>query len=92
MDEVKMQRLEISDYQRQMAEAEAKLRQQQTLFEDVRTERNAYKKSLAGAQDEIAELKERVRALNAQIDQLKEQLAAKEASLLKQEFRECELS
>lgn len=87
MDEVKMKLLEISDYQKRLVEGEAKFRQQQSLFEDVRSERNAYKKSLTIAQDDIAEFKNKVKTLSTQSDQLKEQLAIKEATLVKQEFR-----
>ncbi|KAJ8683602.1 hypothetical protein QAD02_019394 [Eretmocerus hayati] len=86
MDEVKLKRLEMTDYQKQLAEAEAKQRQQLSLFEDVRAERNTYKKALSASQEENNELKTKVKNMNLQMSQLEGQLLEKGAALQKQEF------
>jgi predicted nucleic acid-binding Zn-ribbon protein len=85
---LKLKRLEIADYQKRLLEADGKLRQQQTIFDDIRAERNSYKKNLFLVQDEVIDLKNKVKNLNIQVDYVKDQLATKEADLTKQEFRE----
>lgn len=68
-------------------EAETKYRQQQNLFESVRAERNSLNKNLTEAYDEIQELKNKLKVLSHQTEQLKEDIVAKEAGLIKEEFR-----
>ena len=48
---------------RQIAEGEAGLRQQQNLYEAVRSDRNLYSKNLIAAQDEILDLKRKFKIL-----------------------------
>lgn len=50
---------------------------QQQLYESVRSDRNNYSKSLIEAQDEIAEMRREAKIMNHQIEQLKEEIAAK---------------
>lgn len=68
-------------------EAETKYRQQQNLFESVRAERNSLNKNLTEAYDEIQESKSKLKVLSHQTEQLKEDIVAKEAGLIKEEFR-----
>lgn len=82
-----MKQVEISNYKKRLAEAETRYRQQQNLFEAVRAERNSCAKSYTEAQDEIQELKNKLKVVSHQIEQLKEDIATKEASLIKEEFR-----
>ncbi|XP_076664868.1 cilia- and flagella-associated protein 58 isoform X2 [Andrena cerasifolii] len=86
ISEVKLKQVEISNYKKRLAEAETRYRQQQNLFEAVRAERNSCAKSYTEAQDEIQELKNKLKVISHQIEQLKEGIASKEASLIKEEF------
>lgn len=50
MEEVKVREMQIFDYKKKIAEAETKLKQQQNLYEAVRSDRNLYSKNLIEAQ------------------------------------------
>ena len=52
------------------------MKQQQNLYEAVRSDRNLYSKNLIESQDEIAEMKRKFKIMNHQIEQLKEGDAA----------------
>ncbi|XP_054004933.1 cilia- and flagella-associated protein 58-like isoform X2 [Hylaeus anthracinus] len=86
ISEVKLKQVEIFNYKKRLAECEARYRQQQNLFEAVRAERNSYSKSLTESVDEIQELKNKLKVVNHQIEQLKEDIVAKEALVIKEEF------
>ncbi|KAK2157569.1 hypothetical protein NP493_1866g00018 [Ridgeia piscesae] len=85
MEDVKVREMQIFDYKKKIAEAETKLKQQQNLYEAVRSDRNLYSKNLIESQDEITEMKRKLKIMNHQIDQLKEEISAKEASLVKEQ-------
>ena len=72
------------DLQKTIAEGENKLKQQQKLYEAVRSDRNLYSKNLIKAQDEIQEMKRKFKILNHQIEQLKEEIGAKDLALVKE--------
>lgn len=76
----------IMDLQKKIGEAEARLKQQQNLYEAVRADRNLYSKNLIEAQDEIQEMKRKFKIMTHQIDQLKEEIAAKDLALVKEHF------
>ncbi|XP_046562780.1 cilia- and flagella-associated protein 58-like [Haliotis rubra] len=84
MEDVKVREMQIFDYKKKIAEAETKLKQQQNLYEAVRSDRNLYSKNLIESQDEITEMKRKLKIMNHQIDQLKEEIQAKEAALVKE--------
>ena len=84
MEEVKIREMQIFDYKKKIAEAETKLKQQQNLYEAVRSDRNLYSKNLIESQDEILEMKRKLKIMNHQIDQLKEEISAKDSALLKE--------
>ncbi|XP_076643190.1 cilia- and flagella-associated protein 58 isoform X2 [Halictus rubicundus] len=86
LSEVKLKQVEVSTYKKKLAEAETRHRQQQNLFESVRAERNSLNKSLIEAHDDIQELKNKLTVVGHQIEQLKEDIVAKEAGLIKEEF------
>ncbi|XP_011501647.1 PREDICTED: coiled-coil domain-containing protein 147-like [Ceratosolen solmsi marchali] len=86
VDELKLKRLEIADYQKRLHEADNRFRQHQTVFDNIRAERNSFKKNLLLVQEEVVELKAKAKNLNLEINVLKDQLAIKEADLMKQEF------
>uniref|UniRef100_A0A0B6ZHL9 Cilia- and flagella-associated protein 58 central coiled coil domain-containing protein n=1 Tax=Arion vulgaris TaxID=1028688 RepID=A0A0B6ZHL9_9EUPU len=84
MEDVKVREMQIFDYKKKIAEAETKLKQQQNLYEAVRSDRNLYSKNLIESQDEITEMKRKLKIMTHQIDQLKEEIQAKEAALVKE--------
>ncbi|XP_011701373.1 PREDICTED: cilia- and flagella-associated protein 58-like, partial [Wasmannia auropunctata] len=86
INETKRKQVEIFDYKKRLADAETKYRQQQSLFEAVRTERNLCSRSLVETQEEVRDLKSKLNITNQQIEQLKEDIALKEANLVKEEF------
>lgn len=50
MEDVKVHEMQIFDYRKKIAESETKLKQQQNLYEAVRSDRNLYSKNLVEAQ------------------------------------------
>lgn len=48
------------------------------LVAQVRSDRNTYSKSLIESQDEIAEMKRKFKIMNHQIEQLKDEILAKD--------------
>lgn len=85
MEEVKVREMNLFDYKKKIAEAETKLKQQQNLYEACRSDRNLYSKNLVEAQDEIEEMKRKLRIMTHQIDQLKDEIAARNTENKKQE-------
>jgi chromosome segregation ATPase len=85
-EEAKLKEMRNHDLQKKVHEGETKLKQQQQLYEAVRSERNLYSKNLIESQDEIAEMKRKFKILTHQIEQLKEEVAAKDVALVKEHF------
>ena len=83
LEEVKLREMTILDLQKKIAEGDAKLKQQQNLYEAVRSDRNLYSKSLIESQDEIAEMKRKFKIMNHQIEQLKEEIHSKDQAYVK---------
>ncbi|KAI4550823.1 hypothetical protein MJT46_018330 [Ovis ammon polii x Ovis aries] len=83
MEDIKVREMQIFDYRKKIAESETKLKQQQNLYEAVRSDRNLYSKNLVEAQDEITEMKRKLKIMTHQVDQLKEEISAKESALVK---------
>merc|ERR1719199_338651 len=81
LEEVKLREMTILDLQKKIAEGDARLKQQQNLYEAVRSDRNLYSKNLIESQDEIAEMKRKFKIMNHQIEQLKEEITAKDHAL-----------
>jgi chromosome segregation ATPase len=86
MEEVKLRESAIADLQKKIAEQEAKLKQQKALYEAIRGERNLYSKNLIEAQEEIAEMQRKFKILNHQIEQLREEIAAKSMAQVSEHF------
>lgn len=86
LDEVKAREVTVLDLQKKIVEGENRLKQQQNLYETVRSERNLLSKNLVDAQDEINELRRRIKVMNHQIEQLKEEINTKELALMKEHF------
>ena len=83
---LKLQEVQISDLQRKIVEGGSRLKQQQNMYEAVRSDRNLYSKALIESQEEIAEMKRRFKVMNHQIEQLKEEIQAKDHRLVKEHF------
>lgn len=77
MNEVKMKEMQLLQLKKKIAENESKLKQQQTLYEAVCSDRNLYSKQLIESRDEITEMRRKLKIMSHQIDQLKEEIAAK---------------
>ncbi|CAM9395094.1 unnamed protein product [Choristocarpus tenellus] len=77
LEDLKLRDMRINELGKKVLDWEAKLKQQQQLYETVRSDRNLYSKSLIEAQDEIAEMKRKFKIMNHQIVQLKEDITAK---------------
>lgn len=86
LEEIKLKGNLISEYQKKNIETESRLKEQQQLYESVRSDRNTYSKNLSETEDEIAETKRRYKIVNHQINQLKEEIEAKEVALAKEHF------
>jgi len=83
---VKVQELAVAALQRKIAEQNAKLKQQQTLYETVRAERNSYSKQLIESQAAIEEMKRQFKTLNFQIQNLKDEITSKKHALLSEHY------
>ncbi|VDD76525.1 unnamed protein product [Mesocestoides corti] len=89
MEEVKLREMQIFDFKKKIAEARTKLKQQENLYEAVKDDRNLYSKNLIEAQDEISEMKRKLRIITLHIAQLKEEIINKDM-LMVQESSECQ--
>lgn len=69
--------MRINELGKKVGDWEVKLKQQQQLYESVRSDRNLYSKNLIDAQDEIAEMKRKLKIMEHQVEQLKEDITAK---------------
>lgn len=86
VEELKNRDNKISEGRKNLADVQAKLGQQKTAYEAVRTDRNLYSKQLVESQDEIAEMKRKFKIMYHQIEQLKEEIKEKEQALIKEHF------
>ncbi|CAG9584054.1 conserved hypothetical protein [Leishmania major strain Friedlin] len=76
-EELKMAIFQVEEVQRKLDESERRLTQQQAKYEHMRAERNQLSKRLVDAQDEIVEYRQRVKVVDHQVHQFKEELALK---------------
>jgi chromosome segregation ATPase len=67
VEEVKLKKNLLSEMKKENIEFEAKLKQQQNLYEAVRSEKNLYSKNLLEAQDDVAELNRKFKIAQHQI-------------------------
>ncbi|VDK38791.1 unnamed protein product [Taenia asiatica] len=88
MEEVKFREMQIFDFRKKIAETQTKLKQQENLYEAVKSDRNLYSKNLIEAQDEISEMKRKLHLMAHRISQLKEEIANKN-TMMAQATAEC---
>merc|ERR1719252_253170 len=86
VEDIKNRDNKISEGRKNLADVRAKLSQQKTAYEHVRTDRNLYSKNLVESQDEIAEMKRKFKIMYHQTEQLKEEIKEKEQALIKEHF------
>ncbi|KAG8008181.1 Cilia-and flagella-associated protein 58 [Nibea albiflora] len=77
--------MEIFDWKKKVTEAECKLKQQQNLLESAVSERNLYSKNLIQAQEEIAEMKHKMKTRSNQIMRLRDEITGREQALAKEQ-------
>ncbi|MEQ2310938.1 hypothetical protein AMECASPLE_014468 [Ameca splendens] len=75
--------IEIFDWRKKATESECKLKQQENLLESIITERNLYSKNLIESQEEIAEIKRKIKIMNNQVSRLKDEIIGKEQVLIR---------
>ncbi|KAA8586336.1 hypothetical protein FQN60_000172 [Etheostoma spectabile] len=78
-----MRETELFDWRKKVTEAECQLKQQETLLESVVSERNLYSKNLIEAQEEIAEMKRKMKTMNNQVTRLRDEITEKELAIAK---------
>ena len=78
LEQVKLKNNLITRLQKKNIEAESRLKQQQNLYEAVRSDRQLFSKNLLESQEEIAELKMKYKLLSQQLSQLKEEISSKD--------------
>ena len=67
VEEVKLKKNLIGELKKENIEFESKLKQQQNLYEVVRSDRNLYGKNLIEANDEVIELRKKFKIAQYQI-------------------------
>ena len=86
LEEVKYNNIKIVEIQRKILESNSRLKQQQNLYEQVRSERNLYSKNLLEAKTNINTMKILFRSMNHDINQMKDEITLKDHSLVKEHF------
>lgn len=92
LEEVKLCNSIIAELQKKNVEAEQKLKQQQSLYENVRADRNLYSKNLLDSAAEITELEKKKKIMLQKIHSLKEEIVVKENELIKEHRKKNEIS
>jgi len=87
IEEVKLKKNIIGELKKENIEREAKYKQQQNLYEQVRSDRNLYSKNLIESQDEVAELRRKFKIAAHQIQQLKDEIDQKDLALTAKEHQ-----
>lgn len=77
--------MHIFELNKENAELENKNRQQQNLYEAIRTERAALQKTLEQITADADEVKKKLKITLFQTEQLKEEISGKEQELIKQD-------
>ncbi|KAJ3133527.1 hypothetical protein HK100_004357 [Physocladia obscura] len=90
-EDVKIKDVMLYDARKKIADFERKLKEQQSLYENVRADRNLYSKNLIESQEEINEIKRKIKIMSHQIEQLKEEIGNKEAALAKESVEHAKL-
>ncbi|KAL0487285.1 CFA58 [Acrasis kona] len=87
LEEVKIKTLEAHDIHKKIADGAEKLKQQQALYEAVRSDRNSKGKALIEAHEETDEMKKKFKIMTQQIEQLKDEITSREKALVEVHFK-----
>ena len=85
-EQIKLKAMEVHELHKALGEEKAKLRLQQTLYEQVRNDRNLFSRAQINSEDEINEMRRKFKIMAHQIEQLKEEIATKDAALINEHF------
>ncbi len=85
-EQVKLKEMENHELSKQIVDERNKLRLQQTLYEQVRSDRNKFSKQQAQQKDDIAEMQRKFKIMSHQIEQLKEEVQNKDNALINEHF------
>ena len=91
MDSVRVLEVKVEESQRAIHDSETKLKQQQSLFEQVLNERNLYSKNLLELHGEIQEMRRKFKIMNHSITQLKEEIQLKEKDLVQHNIQKSKM-
>jgi chromosome segregation ATPase len=86
LEELKLQEMQVHELNKKIIADQLKLKQKQSLYESVRSDRNLFSKQLIDSQDEIMSLKKKFKSMNHQIDQMKEDISLKDHAIVKEHF------
>lgn len=78
--------VKCTEIQRKILDSNSRLKQQQNLYEQVRSERNLYSKQLLEAKEDISTMKILFRSMNHDINQMKDEITSKDHALVKEHF------
>uniref|UniRef100_A0A8C6P3N4 Cilia and flagella associated protein 58 n=1 Tax=Nothobranchius furzeri TaxID=105023 RepID=A0A8C6P3N4_NOTFU len=81
--DAEVREMEVFDWRKKVTEAESKVKQQENLLESVVSERNLYSRNLTETQEEIAEMKRKMKIMTNQVTQLKYEIIGKEEAIAK---------
>jgi len=81
-----MRQKQVQDAERRETESSSKLKQQRQMYDTIRADRNVVSKQLVQSHDEIAELRRKFKIMSRQVEQLKEDVASKDRSLVAVHF------
>ena len=84
LEECKNSQTLLQHAKKQVTEGQAELKKQQNLYHSVRNDRVQLTRAVTESHDEVADLKEKMKVLTHQFDQLKEEIIAKEMDLGKE--------
>uniref|UniRef100_A0A8C6P3P9 Cilia and flagella associated protein 58 n=1 Tax=Nothobranchius furzeri TaxID=105023 RepID=A0A8C6P3P9_NOTFU len=82
-EDAEVREMEVFDWRKKVTEAESKVKQQENLLESVVSERNLYSRNLTETQEEIAEMKRKMKIMTNQVTQLKYEIIGKEEAIAK---------
>lgn len=86
MDDGRLKDLTVNEMKMKLEELAIKMRQQNNSLQAARAEGNQCSKALIEANEEIDELKKKLKLTDHQVKQLNEDIAMKEKDLIKKEF------
>ena len=81
LQEIKQSEARIFDYKKMVVQADTKLKHQQNLYEAVQSDRNLHSKQLLESQNEVMEMKQKLKVMNFQINGYKEDILSKDEGL-----------